>query len=852
MLLRVIVCSLLLVSVALAQEGDKTGEIQKTPSFPVPPSPALTPDQELKTFKLAPGFHIELVASEPLVEDPIAIEFDPNGRIWVVEMRGFMPNADARGEDQPIGRIVVLEDTDGDGKMDKRTIFADGLVMPRALCLVRDGALVAEPPTLWFMRDTDGDGKADEKTVVAKDYGNRLNPEHNANGLLWAMDNWIYSANFTARFHIGDEDWMREPTPFRGQWGISQDNFGRFFFNANEDQLRCDLVPAFYLFRNPNYRSPVGYNYRVMKDQTVWPVRVNPGVNRGYRPGQLRPDGTLATFTAACAPLIYRGDNFPAEFCGNAFVCEPAGNLVKRDILTEKDIAITGKSAYDHSEFLASTDERFRPVNLCNAPDGALYVVDMYHGIIQHRVYLTSYLRNQGKMRGLEQPLHQGRIYRVIHDDTPRGPAPHLARASSAELVKTLSHPNGWWRDTAQRLLVERDDVSVVPALQAKAASDPDELGRIHALWTLSGMEALDIQMALKSLADPEPKVRAAAIRVAEPLLKTAAKRVLLDHFASMAKTDLDLDTQLQLAFTLGQVTESGGEQGMATIARNSCRNPFVREALLSGLAERELEFTEKLMADKGWNENKAGRSELLRGLAQCVFTGRKSSSVNRLLELAAAESPATAWRRLALLDGLVATAGPLKSKRQKVVRPKPVRFEAQPAAWTALSKLNDARVRDRMGTLVDLVTWPGQPGYTPPPPVVPLTADQQARYDEGKLLFESTCAQCHQPHGLGQEGLAPPLVDSEWVLGPDAVLARIALQGAHGRINVKGRDYSMDMPAFGGTFNDDQLAAILTYVRRSWEHTATPVEPATVKAIRAATVQHADAWTEKELLRIH
>ncbi len=281
MLFRILFCSLLLVSIGQAQQGDKPGELQKPPTFAVPPSPALSPEEALKTFKLAPGFRIELVASEPLVEDPVAVAFDPDGRIWVVEMRGFMPDVDGKGEDQPVGRIVVLEDTDGDGKMDKRTVFADGLIMPRALCLVRDGVLVAEPPMLWFMRDTDGDGKADEKIAVAKDYGNRMNPEHNANGLMSAMDNWIYSANFTARFRSLEEDWKREPTAFRGQWGIAQDDFGRLFFNSNEDQLRGDLVPAAYLFRNPNYRAPLGYNFQVIKDQSVWPVRVNPGVNLG-------------------------------------------------------------------------------------------------------------------------------------------------------------------------------------------------------------------------------------------------------------------------------------------------------------------------------------------------------------------------------------------------------------------------------------------------------------------------------------------------------------------------------------------------------------------------------------------
>ncbi len=806
----------------------------------------------MKTFKLAPGFRIELVASEPLVEDPVAVAFDPDGRIWVVEMRGFMPDVDGKGEDQPVGRIVVLEDTDGDGKMDKRTVFADGLVMPRALCLVRDGLLVAEPPMLWFMRDTDGDGKADEKTAVAKDYGNRMNPEHNANGLMSALDNWIYSANFTARFRSLEEDWKREPTAFRGQWGIAQDDFGRLFFNANEDQLRCDPVPAAYLFRNPNYRAPLGYNFQVMKDQSVWPVRVNPGVNRGYRKGQLRADGTLATFTAACGPTIYRGDNFPAEFRGNAFVCEPAGNLVKRDILTEHDVAITGRRAYEKSEFLASTDERFRPVNAYTAPDGTLYVVDMYRGVVQHRVYITSYLRDQSKQRGLEQPLHQGRIYRVIHEGTPRGPTPHLSKTGSAELVNLLSHPNGWWRDTAQRLLVERSDVAVVPALQAKATADPNELGRIHALWTLEGMGALDKETVIKALDDSRPKVRAAAIRMAEELLKTPAKPKLLIRLLTMSQSDLDVDTQLQLAFTLGQVSDPQAEQGMVNIAKNSSSNAFVREALITGLVVRELEFLEKLLVDKDWQENRPGRSELLSGLAQCVFTERKAKGVERLLELAAGESSATAWRRVALLDGMAATAIPSKPKSRQVVRSKPVLFEVEPPSWTALTKMNDTRVHDLVEKIAGLITWPGQPGYVAPVPAVPLTTEQQARFDAGKTLFESTCAQCHQPHGLGQEGLAPPLVDSEWVLGPDRVLARIALQGAHGKINVKGRAYSMDMPAFGGIFTDEQLASILTYVRRSWEHTALPVEPATVKKVRAETAKHEEAWTEAELLKVH
>ena len=204
------------------------------------------------------------------------------------------------------------------------------------------------------------------------------------------------------------------------------------------------------------------------------------------------------------------------------------------------------------------------------------------------------------------------------------------------------------------------------------------------------------------------------------------------------------------------------------------------------------------------------------------------------------------------MLEGMANALPPKpKGSQKRVVKIKPVRFEAEPAAWKVLKKASDPQVKDLLAQVDGLITWPGQPGYEPPAPVVPLTAPQQALYDAGKVLFETTCAQCHQPHGLGQEGLAPPLVDSEWVLGSERRIVRIVLQGAHGHISVKGRSYSMDMPAFNAAYTDEQLASILTYVRRSWEHNAAPVEPKTVTKIRAETAKHEDAWTEAELLKI-
>ena len=303
---RFLLPNLILSTALFAQNGDKSGEAQQPlpQELKVPPAPILTAEEALKTFKIAPGFHLEIVASDPLLHNPVAMTFGPDGRIWVVEMTGFMPNPDGKGEDAKVGAIVVLEDTDGDGRMDKRTVFLDGLVMPRALALVGDGVLVGEPPHLWFCRDTNGDGVSDEKTEIAADYGVTTNPEHTANGLFRALDNWIYSANHTARFRAdGQGKFTREATNTRGQWGITQDDTGRLFHNDNSYPLRADLVPTEYFKRNPYLTAPAGGNVGIVPaDLPIWPGRITTGVNRGYK--TLNAEGKITAVTAACGPIV--------------------------------------------------------------------------------------------------------------------------------------------------------------------------------------------------------------------------------------------------------------------------------------------------------------------------------------------------------------------------------------------------------------------------------------------------------------------------------------------------------------------------------------------------------------------
>ena len=835
--------ALCLAAAALAQIGDKAGEpqMQLVPDNQIPPAPARTPQEELKTFQLAKGFQISLVASDPQVGDPVAAQFGPDGRLWVVEMQGYMPDLDGTTEDQPRGRVVVLEDKDGDGVFETSTVFLDNVVMPRALALHRDGVLVGAPPHLWFCRDTNGDGKADEKIEIATDFGVRVdpsrpalaNPERAPNALLWGHDNWLYVGAYTARFKFKDGRWVRGLSNFRGQWGLSQDDFGHLFHSSNSDQLRADVIPSSYLNRNPNLNRTTGLNWKVAKEQFVWPIRVNPGINRGYRPEMLR-DFRLKEFTAACSPWIYRADLFPADAYGNAFVCEPAGNLIKRNVVKSEGGALVATPYYDQTEFLASTDERFRPVNLLTGPDGALYVIDLYRGVIQHRISLTTYLREQIVKRGLDKPLALGRVWRIAPEGVAVAPAKKLSAMTPAELVAELASGNSWRRETAQRLLVEAAPAATIDAaLISLAKESASPMGRVHALWTLEGRGAVKAEAVLAGMAHDDPRVRAAAIRVSEALMASADRDAIVARWTELATTETVTEVQQQIALSIGEAKSLESDLAGATLVTRAGDVAFIQDAFLSGLEGREIGLFEAVMKKPA-----AYAKTLPAALLRCVFSTRKPAQVEKALAIIAA---------LPLKSQQVTLLGSLAT-HPTVTAKRPVKLAAEPASLAKLAKSKDAAMVKALAWFKSTVVWPGKPGVVVPV-VKPLTNEEQALFDNGRQTFAGLCAACHQTTGKGLEGLAPPLADSEWVNGDPERIIKVVMHGLRGPIKVKGNSYSYDMPA-AGFLSDEQIAGVLTYIRREWDHEASPVPLDLVQKIRAETKGRTDAWMEEELLK--
>ena len=561
-----------------------TLENEKKPVFnPHPSSAYLSPEESLKSMYLPKGYHMELVASEPMIEDPVAITWDGNGRMYVAEMLTYMKDADATDERLPLSRIMLLEDTNNDGKMDKSSIFVDSLLLPRMMQSVGNSLLVNETNSIAITSytDTDGDGKADVKKIVYQNdkyVPSDENMEHQRSGLDWNLDNWMYMTYEPVRFRYTNGVIQVDSIAggVDGQWGLTHDNYGRLFFSSAGGE-----TPALGFQINPVYGHLNFPDQLAEGFQAVWPIIATPDVQGGNE--RLRPNNTLNHFTACSGQSIYRGDGFPKDFEGDYIVCEPVGRIVRRAKVYNIKGETFMKNAYDSSEFISSSDMNFRPVNSATGPDGDLYIVDMYHGIIQQANWTKpgTFLRNKIDSLGLAKNVGGGRIYRVVYDGIKRGPKPNLLNEPAGNLLQYLGHPNGWWRDNAQKLIIVRGDLSVVPALKSIATgqiglteNDTSHLARIHALWTLEGLNSIDTGTLIHAFKDPNPQVRKTAVWISEAYLKKNDS-LMIDEVAKL-KDDPNYDVRVQVLLSMYQSKSDRAKAIVSKIADGNSNNKMM------------------------------------------------------------------------------------------------------------------------------------------------------------------------------------------------------------------------------------------------------------------------------------
>ncbi|TDH23499.1 c-type cytochrome [Segetibacter sp. 3557_3] len=517
----------------------------------------LSPEASLKTFNLPAGYHLELVASEPMIKEPVAIAWDGNAKMYVAEMLTYMMDADATNEQKPLSRISLLEDTDNDGKMDKNTVFVDSLLLPRMILCVDHELLVNETNTITInaYKDTNGDGKADQKrTVFQRDDYRMLdaNMEHQRSGLDWNVDNRIYITYDPVRFRYKN-GMLQADSIYSGpggQWGVTHDNYGRLFLTnagAENPLVRTQMNPSYGGLELPDQVNN--------EFQEVWPIVATPDVQGGLM--RLRADSTLNHFTGACGQSIYRGNTLPRNMEGDYIICEPVARIIRRAKVLNIKGKITLQNAYYRQEFIASTDMNFRPVNSYTGPDGNLYIVDMHRGIIQQGNWTRpgSFLRKKIDEKGMAKNTGHGRIYRLVYDGFKQGEKPNMLAESAPKLVTHLDHKNGWWRDNAQKQIILLGDKSVVPTLkqivrgeQATLAGKPSHLARLHALWTLEGLEAVNNDVLTTALNDEHPQIRKAGIIISEPLLKNNDREMIAK--LSGLKNDPSYDVKLQLYYS--------------------------------------------------------------------------------------------------------------------------------------------------------------------------------------------------------------------------------------------------------------------------------------------------------------
>ena len=633
--------------------------------------PPYSVSQALSTIRIEPGFRIEPYLAEPDIRSPVAMEFDEDGRLYVVEDPGYPLNVEGK-----VGRIILFEDTDGDGKPDRRTVFADKLTMPTGIMRWKRGVLVTDAPDLLYLEDTDGDGKADVRRVVLTGFA-FTNPQHTVNNPVYGLDNWIYLAHegpataiiFPDKFgdRGGDIRFPDHPdgpslkparrmVRFRpdtheleylstsSQFGHSFDAWGHHFTVSNEDHIREEVVPAAYLGRNPDL--PVAAAMERISDHRpaadVYPITRN---------ARVEMLSGVGSFTSACAITVYLGGAFPSMGLFS-LTAEPAQNLVHRDLLAPNGVRYIARRAREGVEFLASTDAWFRPVNFYIGPEGAIYLADYYRMVIEHPEWMSTHTHHSPDLYKGED---RGRIYRITPDKGLPLPAKmNLGKATDQELVAQLASPNIWHRRTAQRLLVDRQSSAGVDALVKLTETSPSPEGRLHALWTLEGLHKLETRLLTKALEDPEAGVRENAILLAEARLKR--EPALLERLLRL-ESDPNPRVQFQLLCTLGGVDSPASRAARDRMLERNIEDPWMQVAALSASSARAPQLFDT--AARSAAKRTDARATWFRQVAVVIGARRRPAEIRRVIDtLVRSPGSGDSWWQVATLEGLAQGLG--------------------------------------------------------------------------------------------------------------------------------------------------------------------------------------------------
>jgi putative membrane-bound dehydrogenase-like protein len=649
----------------------------------------------MATFRVRQGFRMELIAAEPLVYDPVAAAYDEDGRLYVVEMSDY-PHVDPKNDkpfaentmDPPVGRLKLLTDCDGDGRFDAATTLADKLSWPTGVALWHGGAFVAATPSIWYIKDADGDGRAEVREEVFRGF-RKYNIQAVMNNLQWGLDHAIYGAGSSNGGEVRrvDEPGGRAVSVLRRDFSFRPDtrafeaiSGGARFGNTFDDwgnRFLCDIrnpaehvvLPARYLARNPYLAAPRVLHDVALAGDAIPMFRISPPepwrefrARRWAAVGKAMPRSELVGsgyLTSSSGVTIYRGDAYPPEFRGQIFLGEVANNLIHREEVEPDGVTFRARRADPGAEFVASTDIWFRPVNFVNAPDGTLHVLDMYRETIEHPWSIPDDIRAGLDLRSGDD---RGRIYRLAPPRFRLRPTPKLSSATTDELIALLEHPNAWHRDTAHRLIFERQDRSAVGPLRAMLRDGKHPLGRLAALWSLDGLAALDDDDLTAALGDPVAGVREHAVALAEPRL---ARSEALRSRVIRLSDDPEIRVRFQVAFTLGEVAgaDPRAVRALAVIPHRNAEDPWVRTAVLSSAGQVAAPIL-RVVLSNGRGLSSPGNLSLLRGLTGIVgASGDRRAAALLLDNLATSPLAQRQFERLdeailGLAEGLARAGG--------------------------------------------------------------------------------------------------------------------------------------------------------------------------------------------------